>query len=74
MFIKPVVLALAVVALLTTAAWSLGAIDVEANCADQEDSQTRGRPAPDAGINPTDGATQELRFAYDELFDASRAP
>ena len=74
MFIKPVVLALAVVALLTTAAWSLGAIDVKENCAGEEDSQYKGLPAPDAGTNPTDGAMQELRFAYDELFDASRAP
>jgi len=68
------VLALAVVALLTTVAWSLGAIDAEANCADQEGSQYKGLPAPDAGTNPTDGAIREFRFAYDELFDASRAP
>ena len=80
MFIKSAVLTLAVTALFTAAAWSMGAIELDAACADQTGSPkekpelhgdlTRGR-ALDAEGYGSDGPTLELRFAYD-MFDESR--
>jgi hypothetical protein len=77
---KPVVLTLAVTALFTAAAWSMGAIDLDAACAYRTDSPkekpqlhgdlSRGRALNVQG-DGSDGSTLELRFAYDML-DESR--
>ena len=80
MFNKTIVLTLVVIALFTTAAWSLGVINPDAVRTDQADSLkdklklhrdvARGQ-ALDAEGDGSDGSTLELRFAYD-MFDESR--
>lgn len=82
MFIKKAALTLVATATFTAAAWSLGAMNANADCADQADApDTRVNPdrslareqVPEGGENPGDGSTRELRFAYDEIFDESRS-
>jgi hypothetical protein len=68
---KPTALTLLVIALFATTAWSLGAIGPDAACTDQADSQT-DKAQLGTGGNASDGPTQELRFAYDEIFDEGR--
>ena len=80
MFIKPALLTLAATAFCTAAAWSMGAIDLDAACADRTDllkneperhRDVVGTQKLDADGNGGGGTAQALRFPYD-MFDESR--
>ncbi len=80
MSVKPAVLTLAATALCTAAAWSMGAIDLDAACADRIDppkskpelhgDAARGQ-ALDSDGDESGGSVQALRFPND-MFDESR--
>jgi hypothetical protein len=80
MFGKPALLTLVVTAVFTAAAWSTGAIDLDAACADRSDSPKEkpelhravvGGQVLDSDGDGSSGSAQVLRFPYDML-DESR--